>query len=132
MKLEDQVCSIEPSKKLKELGVKHDSLFYWSYGCLDELSLQIGIKEGNSLTPITNISAFTVAELGEMLPKIIEDGNNRNIRYHLHILFREHDNDWLIKFERGNGGILHFCSDGKEADARAKMLIYLKEKEIKK
>ena len=30
MKLEDQVCSLELAKKLKELGVKQDSLFYWN------------------------------------------------------------------------------------------------------
>ena len=30
MKLEDQVCSLELSKRLKELGVKQDSLWYWN------------------------------------------------------------------------------------------------------
>lgn len=29
MKLEDQVCSLELSKKLKELGVRQDGYFYW-------------------------------------------------------------------------------------------------------
>ena len=29
MKLEQQVVSLELAKKLKELGVKQDSLFYW-------------------------------------------------------------------------------------------------------
>lgn len=29
MKIENQVSSIEPSKKLKELGVKQDSVWYW-------------------------------------------------------------------------------------------------------
>ena len=31
MKLEDQVVSLELAKKLKELGVKQESLFYWGY-----------------------------------------------------------------------------------------------------
>jgi hypothetical protein len=29
MKIEDQVCSLELSKKLKELGIKQESLFRW-------------------------------------------------------------------------------------------------------
>jgi len=29
MKLEDQVCSLELAKRLKELGVEQESLFYW-------------------------------------------------------------------------------------------------------
>ena len=29
MKLEDQVSSLKPSKKLKELGVKQESLWWW-------------------------------------------------------------------------------------------------------
>lgn len=29
MKLEDQVCSLENAKKLKELGIEKESLFFW-------------------------------------------------------------------------------------------------------
>ena len=29
MKIESQVCSLELAKKLKELGVKQESLYYW-------------------------------------------------------------------------------------------------------
>ncbi|GAH25167.1 unnamed protein product, partial [marine sediment metagenome] len=29
MKTEDQVCSLELAKQLKELGVKQDSVFFW-------------------------------------------------------------------------------------------------------
>ena len=31
MKLEEQVCSLELAKELKELGVKQDSMFYWEH-----------------------------------------------------------------------------------------------------
>lgn len=69
MKIEDQVCSLELAKKLRELGVTQNSLWYWvKYG--DEyivISDEKLIIHGG--TPANNnvFSAFTVAELGEML-----------------------------------------------------------------
>ena len=74
MELEQQVCSLELAKKLKELGVKQESLWYWNM-----ITKEFKDYEGKS--PIIaceiysnsrlweNFSAFTVAELGEMLPK---------------------------------------------------------------
>jgi hypothetical protein len=29
MKLEDQVCSLDPAKRFKELGIKQESIFVW-------------------------------------------------------------------------------------------------------
>src|SRR6266700_8310943 len=61
MKLSDQVVNLELSKRLKELGARQDSLFYWTIG---------GIVSRLEAVPIldSNYSALTVAELGEMLP----------------------------------------------------------------
>lgn len=61
MKLEEQVCSLEYAKKLKELGVPQESL--WKYDTLHNDKLVIdpfGYCDGY-------ISAFTVSELGEGL-----------------------------------------------------------------
>ena len=114
MKLEDQVCSLELSKKLKELGFKQESLWYW-------INMPEGIQcdEGCSYTPgwkITRVgtlsfetaSAYTVAELGEMLPKIYKSF--------------KHGNKWTCN------AYMHIpAKNGRtEANARAKMLIYLK------
>jgi hypothetical protein len=56
--------SLELAKRLKELGVKQESEFYWA--------ISIPSKREWILTPIktnTSLSAFTVGELGERLPK---------------------------------------------------------------
>ena len=64
MKLEQQVCNLELAKKLKELGVKQESLWYWVHN---------KIKDDWKLTILTQCfkdhpesweyySAFTVSE----------------------------------------------------------------------
>lgn len=76
MKIEQQVTSLEISKRLKELGVKQESLFYWSsYGMKFKKETHELIPE-NEINPSfmeDYISAFTVAELGEMLVRLLED-----------------------------------------------------------
>ena len=63
MKLENQVCSLELSKRLKELGVKQDSL--WGY--LDHGDLNFYPVLNSELIYLkAEYSAFTVAELGEL------------------------------------------------------------------
>jgi len=71
MKLENQVCSLELAKKLKELGVKQESLFYWRYNDgMDEWFIDEWDEFGPGKEFISSLkatSAFTVAELLEML-----------------------------------------------------------------
>ena len=67
MKLEQQVCNLELARKLKELGVKQESLFSWrifkdgfdSDVCYMENHADVGRME--------YAAAFTVAELINML-----------------------------------------------------------------
>lgn len=119
MNLEDQVVSLDLAKKLKELGFEHESLFYWvmfssesggngNYFLVDK-------KERESGDYIFPVSAYTVAELGKMLPG--------NIHQHSMFVDRFHDK-WLI-------GYSYVYDDDKpfmntEADAKAELLIYLK------
>lgn len=78
MKLEDQVCSLELAKKLKELGVKQEAMFQWLWGreegdepdddtanrwVLDRRDLQWEMFLAKATA-----AAFTVGELGAMLP----------------------------------------------------------------
>jgi hypothetical protein len=83
MNLEQQICSLELAKRLKELGVKQDSFLYWANKDLvSSIDLDLLLDNNkvrsqsfiNNSWPDQNIlelySAFTVAELLEILPLI--------------------------------------------------------------
>lgn len=136
MTIEDQVCSLELSKHLKELGVEQESLFYWT-------ELHDGDEwatDGNEprifnekLGSYIQSSAFTVAELGEMLPVTITVGYK-----HFYFCCNKtiHNNRCGYESENGIWGNVdetHLVGEGKtESDARAKMLIYLLENNLVK
>lgn len=102
MELNQQVCSLESAKCLKELGVKQESLFYWH-----ETARLDGINNINQskINSKYCYSAFTVAELGEMLRECPQL-------------------NWCDLYT----GDLIF--QPTEAEARAKMLIYLLENKL--
>src|SRR3990167_1449222 len=117
MKLENQVCSLELAKRLKELGVKQESLFYWSIPVWKSDDLpepHIGIVEPGCNYGDDEIyhhaSAFTVAELGEMIPALSS-------------LEKLHDGTFFLSNEFETPG-MNWVAD-TEAGARCKMLIYL-------
>lgn len=115
MKLENQVCSLELAKKLKELGVKQDGFFSWDMAggiCLSKAGIDDRFY-----------SAFTASELGEMLPKWyaswrdVDDYEEDGVKYgHTYVCGRE---------DKIKSGEEEFMVGLTEADARAKMLIYL-------
>lgn len=79
MNIEQQVTSLELSKRLKELGVKQESLFYWHNRpkVVGRSDYTINLKENTpsfkhqrevvDIHDIEYVSAFTVAELGEII-----------------------------------------------------------------
>ena len=111
MKRELQVCRLDLAKRLEELGVKQESLFYWEDRRSNGLGLHLFWDGGKNDAMYPTFSAFTVAELGEMLP--FNFASQRN-NYH-------GDRDWVC-FKSGTEFNVF---DGTEADARAKMLINL-------
>jgi len=132
MKLENQVCSLELAKKLKELGVKQESLWWWmicpdkTYQISNAKSLghkywleQHGEKWKDFPEEKISYSAFTVAELGEMLPKEYISANTSQ--------------GWAIllleKVRKFQELVVLQIAD-TEANARAKMLIYLLENKL--
>lgn len=122
MELEKQVVSLELAKRLKELGVRQESFLTWLWR-ENEVGWFVGdrIDIGNNndaiarrLNPWYEVgpSAFTVAELGEMLPLKIRS-------------WQDSKGVWICEAE-GSG----FFHEDTEADARARMLIYLIENSL--
>lgn len=114
------VCSLKWSIALKNIGVKQESLFWWNPPLAilkdgkEEVIPDVEwlLSDQNSLNKnIESYAAFTLSELGEMLPK----GTWLNTFFHsLEIQVQEKDLKYVGQAET-------------EVDARAKMLIYLLE-----
>jgi len=130
MKLESQVCSLEHAKKLKELGFKQDSLFYWVGDDLEYSQFRTPSDNAskNMVEPEftefcrTVCSAYTVAELGELLPEFIDAGSDKYILN----MQKLADNKWFLQYF-SHHSLLKSEVLVPEADARAKMLIWLVE-----
>ncbi len=117
--IEKQVCSLELAKRLYEIGVKKESLFVWDdWGDGRSTLTFFPYSPGRGwLTEnITRYSAFTVGELGEMLPAKLQR----------HLSCVKLDNIWEIAYGLNE----KIFADQNEADARAKMLIHLIENKL--
>lgn len=126
MKLEDQVCSLELAKRLKELGVKQESYFYWVE---DRGEWVVRRNRSLGFVHLLNCSAFTVGELGEMLP---EDTPSDRTACWMQVS-EDGDETYWDNVNDGEGvPDPHIIRGGTEADMRAKMLIYLIENKLVK
>lgn len=122
--LEHHVTSLELSKKLNELGVKQESQFYWIENILvfkSGTGFYAKNGAGMNLHPMINkaVSAFLSSELGKMLPY-----GYRTNRYQTSSEPIESGYICCPNTDRHT-----FCAD-TEADARAKMIIYLTENQL--
>lgn len=138
MRLEQQVTSLELSKRLKELGVKQESLFYWTQWIdkvvdvrsLEELSL-IETHKGHRDT-IKVASAFTVAELGEMLPDEIADGGDHDLEItKMPLIKHVEERHWLTRYCCEKTESCFGAQFGETmAESMGKMLVYLLENNL--
>jgi hypothetical protein len=123
MKLEQQVCSLELAQKLKKLGVKQESLYYWSDHTIPATLWNEGAinKMADDFSLLD--SAFTVAELGLLLPYGSKSfvGSTSGEKCNWTTEWHGANKDWA----EGN---MKFADT--EADARAKMLCYLLENKL--
>jgi hypothetical protein len=133
MKIESQVVNLELSKKLKELGVKQESLFYWSKLSIQteyrlELRQNIFNQEWIFADFSDYISSFTSSELFE----IIFQKNNENLEETgyleiiIEMVYRSGGDFYRLKNNLYEGLIdeLNLCN------ALAKMIIHLIENKL--
>lgn len=138
MKLEDQVVSLELAKKLKELGVKQESAFIWmntgkNYECVLEPDLDRWYDGQRRETWQVDCAAFTVAELGEMLPDTVipRAGQLYGGQYRYLNIDKSSGDCWFVAYlplefnSQDEVENQMLCAEENEADARAKMLVYL-------
>ena len=128
MKLEEQVCSLELAQRLKALDVGQYTYFHWWRSSFNG-QMYLGSHGDVAMWPSRLLSdetqdwhldcaAFTVAELGEMLPREqwgCDDKGPKNRPYRIWWSTAPVETDWVA---------------ATEADARAKMLIYLIENRL--
>jgi len=122
MKLEKQVCSLENSKKLHELGVKQNSHFGW---CVRSEPAHPPYLVDIAYTPgyrYEYTPAYTVAELGEMLRLLntditVNQWDHGNGHVNIEGIAAQYNHD--------SSTIIESQCFGTEADARALMLIWL-------
>lgn len=114
MKLEDQVCSLELAKKLKELGVPQNSYFSWLVASDGERLMTNPVN--NTYKYFEQCSAYLASELGEMLLPLIPV---------------QIEGVWQAPSPKDQTvQKLGKVKEVTEADARAKMLIYLLENNL--
>lgn len=128
MKLELQVVSLKLSKHLKELGVKQESLFWWQNYRAINAPWELNDKCDSDMPDGFQCSAFTVAELGEMLPARI---SLKNDRFTVEFQTIKFPNKWVSGYWMVEGLTWQFAKEADtEANARAEVLIYLLENKL--
>lgn len=126
LKLEDQVCSLESAKKLKELGVSQESLFYWRkyQNWLVDLGTNCPGDHEWTDEEVDETSAYTTAELMKLLPEMIMQDGNKTI-----LVMGKVNGEYVIGYRPFSRIIVEF-RDIYFPKAMAKMLIYLIENKL--
>lgn len=129
MELKNQVVSLELAKKLKELGVKQESYFFWKTDEDREMGTSLPYLVANNSRYMSSkgqivASAYTVGELGEMLWDAFE-------KYGWNLVYIAYGEVFNFKGTQniGNLGIINLM---RNPDMSAKMLIYLLENNLVK
>ena len=111
--LSDHVVSIDVAQQLKNLGVEQDSLFHWERLKSGEYYLQQDEFVGAFAEEW--FSAFTVSELGILLPEWSSS-------------HRDENGMWAAHVNATFSDVAPILDEAIEADARGKLLIAIIEK----
>ena len=133
MSLEIQICALQYAKQFKELGIKQRSLWYWIKNKDGEYDLW-SYKRLTVPKKYTGYSAFTVAELGEIIRKkfggrCLETVWYEKNRFSSEVKIGKHDKNFKCLM---NSYMSYILKDLPitEANSRAKLLIYLLENKL--
>lgn len=118
--IENYVCTLEQAKRLKELGIKQNSLFYYVPSMFHGGTF---IIEYFSIKTEDKYAAFTSQELGELIEDI-RHGVSHEIIFA--DIFRFFQLDYISTTDRQTEILFEIKSEN-EAQARAEFLIYLLE-----
>ncbi len=142
MRIEQQVCTLEQAKKLKELGIEQDSMVAFAEnsaskiecGVTNELfeqhckDYEISVHPGGFVESFEEQSfcAYNVAELLCMMPERTSiDKGHKN--YHAKYWWGDFM-DGILRSVKPNSW--HQCAGDTAADALARLLIYLLEEKL--
>jgi hypothetical protein len=130
--LEQQVCSLGLAKRLRELGVKQESLWVWVAGFPSRIERNVTDKpwvDGRVF------SAFTVAELERILPLGVniayKNGAPRDSN-HYRSMMRSSGDRYCVAYRHGSYSSDSWIDRRADtfADALAEMLVYLIENKL--
>jgi len=139
---EKLVTSLSISKQMKEAGIEQSSEFKYCGGHIDYSEAIEGNFEKCENTDLLDddeychtagltceftLSAFTVAELGEILHESIK---NEKGWERLHLSISKRDGKWIVAYPALGGFYILHQEEIKLADSMAKMLIYLAEQNL--
>lgn len=129
MKLEKQVCSFTQAKKLAELSLCVDSLFNWKLTTEGSESIsEVVFSQTEKIVPADLLPALTVAELGLLLPSVVQYDEDED--YYLQGSIGNREGEfYYIWFQSSLDNVewelFPSIEKDTEAEARAEALIWL-------
>ena len=129
MKLESQLVSLELSKQLKEAGYPQKGLFWWvhHYGIdsCESYKWTLFYQKDEDDKVNEHIVAPTCAELGKKLPAWLSNEEDT-----LTLTCDKSDKYWGIFYSGFKHKQFYYQEANTEADARAKIWLYLKKEKL--
>jgi hypothetical protein len=105
-------CSLQWAKRLKEIGVRQDTMFHYVW---DDKNDQFEITWSNEPYDDENYSAFTIQDFVDLFPKLFK--------------FARNDHEWKFYCEAAD---MHLANENKLADVFARILVAITKNKTQK